>query len=74
MATEYAWSSSCVYRLPCGRCKLTMGVCPEPNGYDKWTVGWNDTAEVGDKGFKFTTTTAKVTDEAKDTIEKLGRC
>ena len=76
MATEYIQGSKCVYLLPCGRCRLTMGTCPESIGYDKWTVGWGSTKSFDDKNFPFTTmtTSTKVTDEAKDTIEKLGRC
>ena len=31
---------SCAERLPCGRCKLTMGMCPDNQPY---TVTWTAT-------------------------------
>ena len=82
--TSWTYNDGCSYRLPCGRCRLTMDTCPENNCGNgiTWTkTTWPDRADWNmtlftDKEYPFTTvtTTAAMTDDGKDTEKKKLRC
>lgn len=75
-STSWTYSSGCSYRLPCGRCRLTMDMCPEKNcGNAWWGTDFDKVTYTADPNtgepLVVTLNSTTMTEEAKDTIKKL---